>query len=141
MDLISTAIFPVSLVLSIYMVISLFFATFDFATLFNTITLCVVILLPAILLAILRTKAIYFYWMLLYLLSLPIWQFWLPLYAFWHFDDFTWGETRKIQGESSDENQDIQELLSSRIPLRRWEEYERDFRKSIIAQRHETIVE
>jgi hypothetical protein len=29
---------------------------------------------------------------------LPIWNFVLPVYSFWHFDDFTWGETRKIHG-------------------------------------------
>lgn len=34
-------------------------------------------------------------WMFLYLLSLPIFFFALPLYAFWHFDDFSWGRTRK----------------------------------------------
>jgi chitin synthase len=40
-------------------------------------------------------------WMLIYLCSLPIWNFVLPVYAYWHFDDFSWGETRKIEGEGT----------------------------------------
>jgi chitin synthase len=32
--------------------------------------------------------------MFIYLAALPIWNFILPVYAFWHFDDFSWGETR-----------------------------------------------
>lgn len=33
---------------------------------------------------------------IVYILALPIWNFVLPIYSFWHFDDFTWGETRKV---------------------------------------------
>jgi chitin synthase len=36
--------------------------------------------------------------MLIYLFALPVWNFLLPLYAFWHFDDFSWGETRYVEG-------------------------------------------
>jgi hypothetical protein len=34
-------------------------------------------------------------------MALPIWNFVLPIYSFWHFDDFTWGETRKVNGGDS----------------------------------------
>ncbi|KAI9354311.1 family 2 glycosyltransferase [Zopfochytrium polystomum] len=34
-------------------------------------------------------------WMVIYILATPIYSFYLPLYAFWHFDDFTWGNTRR----------------------------------------------
>ncbi|KAI5189489.1 chitin synthase [Nematocida minor] len=40
----------------------------------------------------------YFFWLVVYLISIPIWNFVLPVYAFWHFDDFSWGETRQISG-------------------------------------------
>ncbi|KAJ3059019.1 hypothetical protein HDU98_004955 [Podochytrium sp. JEL0797] len=33
-------------------------------------------------------------WMCIYLLAIPIYSFYLPMYAFWHFDDFSWGNTR-----------------------------------------------
>jgi len=35
--------------------------------------------------------------MLVYLISLPIWNGVLPAYVFWHFDDFSCGQTRKIR--------------------------------------------
>lgn len=37
---------------------------------------------------------------LVYILALPIWNFILPIYSFWHFDDFSWGETRKVNGDT-----------------------------------------
>ena len=39
--------------------------------------------------------------MLIYLISLPIWNLVLPSYAYWKFDDFSWGETRKTAGEKT----------------------------------------
>jgi chitin synthase len=44
-------------------------------------------------------RPIYIYWLGVYLLALPIWNFVLPAYAFWHFDDFSWGQTRQVAGE------------------------------------------
>ena len=47
-----------------------------------------------ILILITTRKVVYVAWMLIYLLALPVWNLILPVYAFWHFDDFSWGETR-----------------------------------------------
>lgn len=55
--------------------------------------------LPGILILVTAHQWSYVLWMLIYLLSLPIWNFVLPLNAFWKFDDFSWGTTRQIQGE------------------------------------------
>ena len=40
--------------------------------------------------------------MVIYILAYPIWNFLLPIYAFWHFDNFSWGATRKIKYSSED---------------------------------------
>ena len=40
-------------------------------------------------------------WMIIYWFSLPVFGFFLPLYAFWNFDDFSWGNTRQASGEKS----------------------------------------
>lgn len=40
-------------------------------------------------------------------MALPVWNLILPIYSFWHFDDFSWGETRKIDGEQIDTRQSI----------------------------------
>jgi len=69
-------------------------------------------------------------WMAIYLLSLPIWNFILPTYAFWKFDDFSWGETRKTAGEKT-KKAGIEyegEFDSSKITMKRWAEFERDKR-------------
>lgn len=39
-------------------------------------------------------------WMIFYILALPIFSFLLPLYSFWRMDDFSWGATRLVLGES-----------------------------------------
>ena len=69
--------------------------------------------------------------MIIYLFSLPIWNAILPAYAFWHFDDFSWGATRQIEGEKEggDSHGDKEgEFDPSHIIMRRWAEFERDRR-------------
>ena len=72
----------------------------------------------------------YVVWMFIYLLSLPVWNFVLPTYAFWKFDDFSWGDTRKTAGEKT-KKAGIEyegEFDSSKITMKRWAEFERDRR-------------
>ena len=67
---------------------------------------------------------------MIYLASLPIWNFVLPTYAFWKFDDFSWGDTRKTAGEKT-KKAGIEyegEFDSSKITMKRWAEFERDRR-------------
>ncbi|CAI0642609.1 unnamed protein product, partial [Colletotrichum noveboracense] len=65
-------------------------------------------------------------WMILYILAIPVFSFALPLYSFWHMDDFNWGNTRVIAGEKgkniviSDEGK----FDPSVIPKKKWEEYQ-----------------
>ena len=39
-------------------------------------------------------------WMVFYILAIPVFSFFLPLYSFWRMDDFSWGQTRVVLGES-----------------------------------------
>ena len=39
-------------------------------------------------------------WMLFYILAIPAFSFLLPLYSFWKMDDFSWGSTRIVLGDS-----------------------------------------
>lgn len=69
--------------------------------------------------------------MFIYLLSLPIWNFVLPTYAFWKFDDFSWGDTRKTAGEKT-KKAGIEyegEFDSSKITMKRWSEFEKERRQ------------
>ena len=68
--------------------------------------------------------------MMIYLISLPIWNFVLPTYSFWKFDDFSWGDTRKTDGEKTKKGgiEYEGEFDSSKITMKRWAEFERDRR-------------
>jgi hypothetical protein len=64
--------------------------------------------------------------MIVYLLALPIWNFVLPVYSFWHFDDFSWGITRQVAGEKQDKGghggHDSEESIDlEKKPWSRWE--------------------
>jgi chitin synthase len=98
------------------------------------IMLACILGLPAVLVAITSRRLVYIAWMLIYLCALPIWNFVLPTYAYWHFDDFSWGETRKVQGDDGaghgpaekEETFDIKQ-----VPLRKWADYEKDRRRNL----------
>lgn len=68
---------------------------------------------------------------IVYILALPIWNFVLPIYSFWHFDDFTWGETRKIHGidtstVDNEERRGTKLLDSLTIEKRLWHSWEQE---------------
>lgn len=68
--------------------------------------------------------------MLIYLISLPIWNGVLPAYAYWKFDDFSWGDTRKTAGEKTKKAglEYEGEFDSSKITMRKWSEFEAERR-------------
>ncbi|KAI9330925.1 chitin synthase-domain-containing protein [Zopfochytrium polystomum] len=67
-------------------------------------------------------------WMLIYILSMPVTGFYVPLYAFWHFDDFSWGNTRVVTGEDGKQivTADIVPFDTATIPVKKWGDHERD---------------
>ena len=86
--------------------------------------------LPAVLIVLTAHRWVYVLWMLIYLCSLPVWNLVLPCYAFWKFDDFSWGDTRKVQGEVKSAAHEFEgEFDSSQIVMKRWG----DFEKGIVA--------
>lgn len=89
--------------------------------------------LPAFLIFLTRTSLVYAWYLLCYLLSLPIWNFVLPVYAYWHFDDFSWGQTRKIDSSIKDTGHgDKQgEFDSSQILMKKLEEYESEIAMAV----------
>lgn len=64
--------------------------------------------------------------LVVYIIALPIWNFVLPLYSFWHFDDFSWGATRMVAGEKKDKGHGDAEgkFDSSRLVMKKWEDWE-----------------
>ncbi|KAK7057383.1 glycosyltransferase family 2 protein [Favolaschia claudopus] len=126
MDLLGTVVLPIAIALTYILIVGTALSppkTFEEAI--PVILLVAVLGLPAILILLTTGKIIYTFWMMIYLVALPVWNFILPVYAFWHFDDFSWGETRKVEGERKGAGHDGGGGTAVDVPLRRWEDWER----------------
>ncbi|KAL1901771.1 Chitin synthase, class 3 [Ceratocystis pirilliformis] len=87
--------------------------------------------LPGLLIVITAHSLTYVGWMIIYLISLPIWNFVLPTYAFWKFDDFSWGDTRQTSDGLKEDHEHNGEFDSSQITMKRWAEFERERRMRV----------
>ncbi|KAI4151157.1 MAG: hypothetical protein LQ340_003665 [Diploschistes diacapsis] len=86
--------------------------------------------LPGVLIVLTAHRWSYVVWMAIYLASLPVWNFVLPTYAYWKFDDFSWGETRKT-AEVKTKKAGLEyegEFDSSKITMKRWGDFEKERR-------------
>ncbi|KAK5963899.1 uncharacterized protein PWA37_004237 [Arxiozyma heterogenica] len=124
-ELIGTLVLPLAICLTGYLI---FFSIFSSPTPVLALVLLAVILgLPGILVVVTSTKWIYIIWMLIYLLALPIWNLVLPSYAYWKFDDFSWGKTRAIAENNLDpKSKEIDDMITPQLRLRRWEDFEKN---------------
>jgi chitin synthase len=124
LDLLSTVVQPVTVAYIAYLIVLVSMNT-------SVVPLTAFILLGAIyglqaIIFILRRKWEMIGWMIIYILAMPVFSLGLPLYAFWHMDDFTWGNTRIVTGEKgrkvviSDEGK----FDPASIPKKKWEEYQ-----------------
>ncbi|KAH8119464.1 glycosyltransferase family 2 protein [Phellopilus nigrolimitatus] len=128
MDLLGTTVLPIAIALTYSLVVGMALdPPHNFEEAIPLIMLLAVIGLPGVLILITTRKVVYVFWMMIYLIALPIWNFVLPVYSFWHFDDFSWGETRKVEGEAKGAGHGEGGGIfdGSSVPLRRWEDWER----------------
>ncbi|KAL8377787.1 hypothetical protein RB595_008463 [Gaeumannomyces hyphopodioides] len=127
-ELIGTLVLPAAIAFTFYVVI--ISIVNQPPQIIPLVLLGLILGLPAILIIVTAHSWTYVAWMFIYLLSLPVWNFILPTYAFWKFDDFSWGDTRKTAGEKT-KKAGIEyegEFDSSKITMKRWAEFERDRR-------------
>ncbi|KAI9008968.1 chitin synthase-domain-containing protein [Phycomyces nitens] len=141
MELVGTVVLPAAITFTLYLIIISFFVTP--VPIIPLLLLAAILGLPAILIALTTRKMVYIGWMLVYLFSLPIWNFVLPAYAYWHFDDFSWGQTRQVEGGGDGKGEDHGrregEFDSSGIAMRRYEEWVRHEHK-VLAENKPAIV-
>ncbi len=136
MELVGTMVLPAAISFTLYILVLAVLPTRlipgHAKPIISLILLAFILGLPGVLIVITSRKVAYLGWMLIYLASLPIWNLVLPAYAFWHMDDFSWGETRKIEGAGGDKDKDHGdkdgEFDSSHIVMKRWVEFERERR-------------
>ncbi|KAL1916827.1 uncharacterized protein VTP21DRAFT_5531 [Calcarisporiella thermophila] len=132
MELMGTIVLPAAICFTLYLIIATIISP---QSIISLVLLALVLGLPAVLIVMTSRKIVYVGWMLIYLISLPIWNFVLPVYAFWHFDDFSWGQTRMVEGEKkgAGHGEGEGEFDSSRIVMKRWVEFERERRGLSVA--------
>ncbi|POR33658.1 Chitin synthase 8 [Tolypocladium paradoxum] len=123
-DLLSTVVQPVTIAYIVYLIVLV-------ATKATVVPITAFVLLGAIyglqaIIFILRRKWEMVGWMILYVLAIPVFSFGLPLYAFWHMDDFNWGNTRVVAGENGKKVviTDEGKFDPNSIPRKKWEEYQ-----------------
>ncbi|KAJ7572008.1 glycosyltransferase family 2 protein [Mycena floridula] len=141
MELAGTLVLPAAIAFTLYLIIDSIIPGGTDTTI-PLILLAIVLGLPGLLIVITSRKIAYVGWMLIYLLSLPIWNGILPAYAFWHFDDFSWGQTRKISGDKDQGHSDKEgEFDSTHIVMKRWAEFERDRRWKSGTQSRDSVYD
>ena len=62
-------------------------------------------------------------WLVIYIVSYPVYSFFLPLYSFWRMDDFSWGNTRLVVGEGNNKKvvmAEDEKFDESMIPLKKF---------------------
>jgi chitin synthase len=128
MDLLSTVVMPATLFVLGYLFYTL--ATTSDALPITSICLIVAPYALQVLVFILRRKWEHIGWMIIYILALPVFAFFIPVYSFWHFDDFSWGNTRLVVGEGGKKKKvaavDEGKFDPKSIPVKKWSEYEEE---------------
>ena len=124
-DLFATLVMPATMAYLAYLIYEAI--RNQFFPLVSLIMLCVAYGLQ-IIIFLLRGKFEHIGWLVIYLLALPFFTFIIPMYSFWHFDDFSWGNTRVVVGERGGKKQIIDEepFDPSSIPMKRWSDYEQE---------------
>ncbi|KAF8982049.1 Chitin synthase, class 3 [Entomortierella lignicola] len=135
MELVGTVVLPAAISFTIYLVtISIYRAISHDEKIPDTtvplLLLAAILGLPAVLIVMTSRKMVYVGWMMVYLCSIFVWNFVLPAYAYWHFDDFSWGQTRMVAGEvaGADHGGKEGQFDSSYIIMKRWGEWEKERR-------------
>ncbi|TFY54912.1 hypothetical protein EVJ58_g8581 [Rhodofomes roseus] len=143
MELVGTLVLPAAISFTLYVIIDTIIPHSSSTTI-PLVLLGIILGLPGILIVITSFKLAYVGWMVIYLFSLPIWNGVLPAYAYWHFDDFSWGQTRQVAGDKAGGNHGDKEgeFDSTHIVMKRWAEFERERRwKSGTQSRDSTVFD
>ncbi len=124
LDLLSTIVQPVTVAYIVYLIVKIAI-TPDVVPVLAFVLLGAIYGLQAIIF-ILRRKWEMIGWMIIYIIAMPVFSLALPLYSFWHMDDFSWGNTRLITGEKGKQVviSDEGKFDPDSIPHKKWEDYQ-----------------
>jgi chitin synthase len=130
LEIIGTVVLPAALLFFLFLLVAAFFGG---DVILPLLFMGIALLLQALLILLTTRRLIYIVWLIIYLVALPIWNLVLPLYAFWHFDDFSWGATRKVAGKDADHTGGDKDYgdLSLVLPTKRWQQWDAGSRQPI----------
>merc|ERR1712183_404061 len=95
LDLVACMILPASMLYAVFLVCQVIFTQQEFGTLL--IVLYGLIFGVQIFVFIIRSRYDFLWWFIFFMfVGMPVFYVLLPLYAFWHMDDFSWGKTREV---------------------------------------------
>lgn len=128
-ELVGTLVLPAAITFTIYVIaVSIYTKP---TPVMSLVLLGLIFGLPGAIIVVTVSSLKYIIYFFIYLLALPIWNFVLPSYAFWKFDDFSWGETRTIAGGDKGDHSASEGVFdSSDIIMKRWRDFERDRRNN-----------
>ncbi|CDU26230.1 chitin synthase 6 [Sporisorium scitamineum] len=127
-DLLGTVILPATAVYLIYLIVTV--ATKSAAIPYISIAMIAAVYGLQAILFLLKRQWQYIGWLIIYILAYPVFSFFLPIYSFWHMDDFSWGNTRIVVGEKGNKKivagTDDEPYDDTMIPVKRFSEYQRE---------------
>ncbi|CAO3619005.1 unnamed protein product [Mucor hiemalis] len=125
LDLISTLVQPAIVGYLGYLIYSLATSSSS-VPLMSIITIAGVYGLQAIIFVVHR-KWEHIIWMIVSIFAIPVFSLYIPIYSYWHFDDFSWGNTRVVLGDKGKKvvvGADEGKFDPKTIPTMSWDEYE-----------------
>ncbi|CAO3687737.1 unnamed protein product [Rhizopus stolonifer] len=126
-DLIGTLSLPVSVVYLVYLIYVIASGTGPIPIL--ALAMLAGVYGLQVILFVLKRQWQHIGWMIFYVLAIPVFSFFLPIYSFWHFDDFSWGNTRVVVGDNQQKKiivADDETFDEKMIPLKKWSVYEQE---------------
>ncbi|KAN0061227.1 hypothetical protein ACQY0O_006967 [Thecaphora frezii] len=127
-DLLGTIILPATAIYLVYLIIVT--STGKAALPIISIVMIAAVYGLQAIIFLLKRQWQYIGWLVIYVCAYPVFSFFLPIYSFWHMDDFSWGNTRIVVGEKGAKKiiagTDDEPYDDSMIPVKKFSEYQRD---------------
>ncbi|EGF83568.1 hypothetical protein BATDEDRAFT_8502, partial [Batrachochytrium dendrobatidis JAM81] len=125
LDLFSTVVQPAGVLYIAYLVYSLITSPDVFPTI--SIVMLAAVYGFQVIIFVLKRQWAQIGWMIVYILATPVFGFYIPIYSFWRFDDFSWGNTRIVLGERGGHAKgSTKEFDPKTIPLKKWADVDYD---------------
>ncbi|KAJ1899215.1 ATP-dependent RNA helicase, partial [Coemansia sp. IMI 209127] len=125
MDLVGNVVLPASVIFFYYLIVA---ECIGYPVSLPLLLMAMAFVMQGVMILLTTQRIAYVYWMAIYVAAIPVWNLIMPLYAFWRFDDFSWGRTRTMAREEAAAEfiTDHERMALEPVPLMRWKDWMRD---------------